>query len=97
MSRPSKIQRLEPSARAVVDDMIAEGRWTIDEIRAALRQVAGDATPSRAAVGAYVKRVRERAGEPQPTLERRLDAIVARLNTIGETLAALEQAMDRER
>jgi hypothetical protein len=93
VERLCHIERLEPAARQVVDEMIVERRWTIDEIVAALREVAGEATPSRAAVGNYVKRMRERAGEPRPTLERRLDSVIAHLDAIGATLDELSRAI----
>ncbi|GBL46265.1 phage terminase, small subunit [Sulfuriferula multivorans] len=51
MARPSSVKRLDPSVRAAVDDAIREGRATIEDIVALLRNLGADI--SRSAVGRY--------------------------------------------
>jgi hypothetical protein len=56
----TKIDRLDPRVREVVDELIRKRRATIEEITARLRDMLGeDEAPSQATVGRYVKRGRE--------------------------------------
>lgn len=57
MARPSSVKRLDPSVRAAVDDAIREGRATIEDIVALLRNMG--AQVSRSAVGRYKQRAEE--------------------------------------
>jgi polyhydroxyalkanoate synthesis regulator phasin len=59
MAQRSKIERLDPRIREVVDQLIRDGRATIDEIVDRLREMIGDEAPSRTAVGNYAQRARK--------------------------------------
>ena len=71
MGRKSKITRLPPEVKAAVEGLLADGRYTLDEMIAQLREqfpaeAAAGILPSRAAVHRY-----------GPKLERRLIAVKA--------------------
>lgn len=57
-SRPSSITRLDPDIKAAVDAAVREGRATIAEIVAIIKDKGSEA--SQSAVGRYVKNARER-------------------------------------
>ena len=57
-SRPSSITQLDPKVKDAVDAAIREGRLTIDDIVALIKDNGGDA--SRSAVGRYTKNAKAR-------------------------------------
>src|SRR5437868_3267674 len=57
-SRPSSITQLDPSIKEAVDTAIREGRLTIEQIVALIKDKGGDV--SRSAAGRYVKNAKER-------------------------------------
>lgn len=99
-----KVTRLDPKLRATVDDQIAEGRATIDEITRALRDAAGSDAPSRGAVWRYAKHFREELpesmkGPGRPIVmqshlveirltNQKLDCVLERLDRVLELLSS---------
>ena len=56
MGRQSSIKRLPPEIRELIGQLRAGGR-TIEEIRAKLQELLGDAAPSQSAVGRWTKQL----------------------------------------
>lgn len=60
MARKSSIQQLDPRLRDAVDELIREGRYTLDDIVAHLAKLNGGEAPvSRSALGRYAQRAEE--------------------------------------
>jgi hypothetical protein len=59
MPRRSKIEQLDPRVREIVDQLVREGRASIDDIVARLRELLGETdAPSRSSVGRYAMRAK---------------------------------------
>ena len=59
MGRPSTLTKLPADVLDKLHSDIRAGHYTIDDLTARLRDMLGDAAPSRGAVGRYVKSARE--------------------------------------
>tara|TARA_R110001583_G_scaffold195522_3_gene375203 strand:- start:41492 stop:42031 length:540 start_codon:yes stop_codon:yes gene_type:complete len=60
MARKSSIQQLDPRLRSAVDELIRQGRFTLDDIVAHLAKLNGGEAPvSRSALGRYAQRAEE--------------------------------------
>lgn len=60
MARKSSIQQLDPRLRSAIDELIREGRFTLDDILTHLAQLNGGEAPvSRSALGRYAQRAEE--------------------------------------
>lgn len=82
MSRKGKIQRLQPEARAYIEKLLDEDRWTLDEVFEAVKQKFPEADFSRSGLHRYqpeYTQMRERMRE----LERVSDALVGGLGEGG--------------
>lgn len=53
MGRKSSIETLPPEVKAGIDEMLREGRWTLDQVLERIREEYPDAAPSRSALGRY--------------------------------------------
>ena len=60
MARKSSVQRLDVRLRSAVDELLRDGRHTLDDILAHLATINGGAAPvSRSALGRYAQRAEE--------------------------------------
>jgi len=63
MARKSSVRKADPEVRELIDSLIADGGYTLDEIKTALRErFPGKQHPSRTALGRYAQSV-EKIGE----------------------------------
>lgn len=82
MSRKGKIQRLKPEARAYIEKLLDEDRWTLDEVFEAVKDRFPEADFSRSGLHRYqpeYTQMRERMRE----IERVSDALVGGLGEGG--------------
>ena len=80
MGRKSTVRGLEPQIRAEVDRLLAEGRFTLDQILEHLRSL-GATPPSRSALGRYAQN---------------FEKVAARLRESREVTRALAQELGPE-
>lgn len=82
MNRKGKIHRLDPAARAFIERMLAEDRWTLDEIVQATKLEFPEADFSRSGLDRYRPEY-EQMRERMQSIERVSEALVGGLGEGG--------------